>query len=748
MILVLPFFAGDEPLALKNLLWIQELDPVIDAECVLSFDNKTNPARMDAVARQIFKQVHHCTYNAPPEKKWPNASNWVFRHTAWHMYSHFKEPWLWLESDCVPIRSGWFQAVRECHYEGRKPFTGHWNYRTNVWNGVSVYPFNVPDYAKQHLLLSKNNPWDVMASKEVLPHLHIANHLFQHAWQDDATGKPYTFTSVEQARSVVRDGVVLFHRCKDNSLRDVLRASGKAFHEMPVMRHISVQRTGAIGDVITASVVCDKLKELGFDVTLHADPRASIPLQNTHKLAPPIKNPDVNLDGAYEGNPDRKKKHCTHIFIDKANEQLAQHGITLSKANLTPVIKAPSYQVESFGLRPWIGVCPKSNSFLNRSIPKQIWQQVVHKQPGTWIWLGTEEAPAKYVDAHCRNLDSLTATIAVLDVMVSVDTGPLHIAAALGVPVVGIAQSNIPWLTDQRDWSMIHAPLDCINCHELKCPINETRPPCCHIEPALIQKAVADKLEARQGNKVSAVIAVYKPDFKRLTKCIDHVVDQVDEVVVSWDGDGIRWRWSDVENPKIQYRWNTYSTERQGYGRTTNRGVRHSKGRYILLLNDDVFLKPDAVKKMMAAAVAPDVGIVGCLLRYPDGTIQHGGGMRKSGDVGWGHRDLKRRSPSISERMEMEFVTLAAAIVRREAFYGAMGFNENYDCYCEDAELCLMVRKNGWKVIYEPAAEGIHEESQTTGPMKKELGKASYAIFKQRWQHYFDKNSFNQLGTF
>lgn len=747
MILVLPHFSGDEPLALKNLQWIQELDPVIDAECVLSFDNTTNPTRMEAVARQVFRKVHHCTYNAPPQKKWPNASNWVFRHTAWHMFANFKEPWLWLESDCVAIRSGWFQAVRECHYEGRKPFTGHWNYRTNVWNGVSVYPWNVPDYAKQHLLLSKHNPWDVMASKEVLPHLNIANHLFQHIWQDDATGKAYHFTSVEQARSVVRDGVVLFHRCKDASLIDVLRKSGEVFHAMPAVRRISVQRTGAIGDVITASVVVDKLKEQGFDVTLHADPRASIPLQNTHKLAPPIDAPDVNLDGAYEGNSDRKKKHCTHIFIDKANEQLAKHGIVLNKANLTPVIKASDYAVDTFGPRPWIGVCPKSNSFVNRTIPKQVWQQVVHGQPGTWIWLGTEDAPAKFVDAHCRNLESLTSLISKLDVMVSVDTGPLHIAAALGIPVVAIVQSNVPWLTDQRDWSMVHAPLDCLNCHELKCPINPTNPPCCHIEPAVIQLAVSDKLEARQGSKVSAVIAVYKADFKRLRRCIDHTIDQVDEIVITVDGDS-DYCFETITHPKIRWVENQYGKDRKGYGITTNRGVRHSKGRYILLLNDDVFLKPDAVRKMMAAAAAPDVGIVGCLLRYPDGSIQHGGGMRKPGDVGWGHRDWKKRSPSISERTEMEFVTLAAAIVRREAFYGAMGFSELYDMYSEDAELCLMVRKNGWKVIYEPAADGIHEESQTTGPMKKELGKASYAIFKQRWQHYFDKNAFNSLGTF
>src|SRR5687768_15755419 len=116
MILVLPFHAGDLDLAVKNLAWIQKLDGKLDCECLLSFDDQTNPARMKGLAEQIFTKVHTFSYRAPRERKWPRPQNWAFQNTAWHVFNQLSPTsWLWLESDCVPVRKGWFQAIRERH---------------------------------------------------------------------------------------------------------------------------------------------------------------------------------------------------------------------------------------------------------------------------------------------------------------------------------------------------------------------------------------------------------------------------------------------------------------------------------------------------------------------------------------------------------------------------------------------------------------------------------------------------------
>jgi GT2 family glycosyltransferase len=46
----------------------------------------------------------------------------------------------------------------------------------------------------------------------------------------------------------------------------------------------------------------------------------------------------------------------------------------------------------------------------------------------------------------------------------------------------------------------------------------------------------------------------------------------------------------------------------------------------LCLLNDDVYpVTSDWLESMVLQAERPDVGVVGALLLYPDGTIQHAG---------------------------------------------------------------------------------------------------------------------------
>ena len=56
------------------------------------------------------------------------------------------------------------------------------------------------------------------------------------------------------------------------------------------------------------------------------------------------------------------------------------------------------------------------------------------------------------------------------------------------------------------------------------------------------------------------------------------------------------------------------------------RGVQESTGDVLCFLNDDVFPSTsDWLERMLAQAARPEIGIVGALLLYPDGSIQHAG---------------------------------------------------------------------------------------------------------------------------
>jgi len=62
-----------------------------------------------------------------------------------------------------------------------------------------------------------------------------------------------------------------------------------------------------------------------------------------------------------------------------------------------------------------------------------------------------------------------------------------------------------------------------------------------------------------------------------------------------------------------------------GFSGGVNRGIVESDGEYLVILNQDVELFPDAIEKMIDALDDVSVGIVGGTLLYRDQRIQHVG---------------------------------------------------------------------------------------------------------------------------
>ena len=57
-----------------------------------------------------------------------------------------------------------------------------------------------------------------------------------------------------------------------------------------------------------------------------------------------------------------------------------------------------------------------------------------------------------------------------------------------------------------------------------------------------------------------------------------------------------------------------------------NTGRRHSRGEFLFLLNDDTSVASDQpVLRLIEMASDSRVGVVGALLTYPDGRLQHAG---------------------------------------------------------------------------------------------------------------------------
>lgn len=525
-------------------------------------------------------------------------------------------------------------------------------------------------------------------------------------------------------------------------------------------RPIVVRRNLALGDVVASLCVADKLTDLGHQVFFQSHTAAHCILRRYGRLAGygiPNGHCNVNLDGAYETRQDRTARHFSEMFMDAANNQLRGLGIDLGMPyNCTPSIQVPKHVMNAVESRfsnhpkPWVFVCPRSNSYQARTIPDPIWQSAAAKINGTKFWIGMHPAPNNFVDLKAQHMDNVIEWLSVADLLVTADTGPMHIAAALGIPVLALGQSSSPelHLSDQRDFQTIwpQGNLECLNCQLLDCPKNHYSPPCQNFDPEQIAYWSNQRLRTKYSDDVSAVISIYRPDVETLNRCLNQVLPQVMEVVVAVDRTGMIPPGA-LRHSKIRYV--THRLANQGYGRKQNYSARHTNGKYLLLMNDDVFLEPDAVAKMRSAW-REGVGMVSNLLRYPDGTIYHAGKVRAPGIRGWGHINHRQHQPDFKDVTELENCCGACVLVPRKAFYDIKGFDAEFMLYGEDDDFALRMRKVGYKILFTPHSVGIHLEHQSTqktGNIETLVNTAN-ALFHKKWGTWLEKNLYTIPGTF
>ncbi len=141
---------------------------------------------------------------------------------------------------------------------------------------------------------------------------------------------------------------------------------------------------------------------------------------------------------------------------------------------------------------------------------------------------------------------------------------------------------------------------------------------------------------------------------------------------------------------------------------------------FLVFMNDDVNLTAACWDDRVASLLSrPEVGVIGALLLYPDGTIQHAGvvatpdgrtkhdGRHEPGtSVGPGGRYTIRRSVTA--------VTGAFLATRRNSFEELGGFDdEALPLWFNDIDYCLKAAAAGLRILYEPAITATHHEGAT-----------------------------------
>jgi GT2 family glycosyltransferase/glycosyltransferase involved in cell wall biosynthesis/Tfp pilus assembly protein PilF len=176
--------------------------------------------------------------------------------------------------------------------------------------------------------------------------------------------------------------------------------------------------------------------------------------------------------------------------------------------------------------------------------------------------------------------------------------------------------------------------------------------------------------------------------------------------------------------------------ENGGFAMACNQGAQAARGQYILFLNNDTEVHPGWLDALTAAVRRPQTGIVGAKLLYGNGLIQHAGICFIGGVPDHPHRHSPADAPEVNQFRELDMVTGACLMIRRQLFLQLAGFDESYRNGVEDIDLCLRVRAAGWKIVYEPKAVVSHLEGQTPGRFNH-VGD-NLKIFFDRWGKSFD----------
>jgi GT2 family glycosyltransferase len=177
------------------------------------------------------------------------------------------------------------------------------------------------------------------------------------------------------------------------------------------------------------------------------------------------------------------------------------------------------------------------------------------------------------------------------------------------------------------------------------------------------------------------------------------------------------------------------------YAAINNQAARGATGEVLLLLNDDVEATSTGwLQEMVRLAMQPGVGPVGAKLRYPDGTIQHGGIVTGLfGMVGHLHRGARAERPAwmgLYPRT-VSATTAAAMAIRREVWDELGGLDEELAVAFNDVDLCLRAERAGYRTLYTPGAELLHRESQSRGrddtAEKRARLERETAFLRARW---------------
>lgn len=182
-------------------------------------------------------------------------------------------------------------------------------------------------------------------------------------------------------------------------------------------------------------------------------------------------------------------------------------------------------------------------------------------------------------------------------------------------------------------------------------------------------------------------------------------------------------------NPSVRLMVNT---KNRGFAAANNQALAVCRGDFILFLNPDTEVQPEALRRVMAYMEKnPHIGLAGPKIVNPDGSLQESISYRYPGQKHAGE-ELQGLKGDIA------CVLGAAMIARQESIKKVGGFDEDFFLYGEDQDLCLRIRKTGYEIGFIASASILHlggqsERATPTIELWRKKTRAEYLFYRKHY---------------
>jgi GT2 family glycosyltransferase len=182
-----------------------------------------------------------------------------------------------------------------------------------------------------------------------------------------------------------------------------------------------------------------------------------------------------------------------------------------------------------------------------------------------------------------------------------------------------------------------------------------------------------------------------------------------------------------------------------GFAVANNLAAGCARGDALLLLNNDAWLEPGCLARLREKLERdPRIGLVAPRLIGPDRRPRFSWAPDRSllGEAvqrlrnpyqgrWWNHGPVDR---VLRLLLGPGWYTAACLLIRRRAFDQVGGFDPAYFLYFEDVDLCLRLRRHGWRLARQPRAVAVHAGGG------RPLDQATELHYRQSQLYYYSRH--------